>query len=200
MLFTVDLGQEQELKYHVGICGFRGCPMRYDVEKLLDRVKALHSDHPLLVIQLFDAERIATYLHLLVSAVYALQAFKTSRNVSKNIGTESLLYASAQRQINDAIDKVGLRATSQNLAVNVIGSQSDIVIKSIEKVCQELGKQADDSVLNIGDRGKVEALLRTFEISDIELEAARTEADIGQVETAVTKRVLSRMSLMAISK
>jgi tRNA threonylcarbamoyladenosine modification (KEOPS) complex Cgi121 subunit len=200
MLFTVNLGREQEWKYYVGICGFRGCPIGNDIEKLLDRVRALHSDQPLLAIQFFDADKIATYLHLLASAVHALQSFKISRNISKSVGTESLLYASAQRQISDAINKVGLKVTSQNVAVNLVGSQSDMIIKSMEKVRQELGGQADDSVLGIRDLRKTEVIMRTFEISDIELEAAKAGVDIGQVERAVTKRILSKMSIMALSK
>lgn len=200
MLFTVSLGREQRWKYHVGIRGFRGCPIRNDVEKLLDRVKALHSDQPPLIVQLFDADKIATYLHLLACVVYALQAFKISRNISKSVETESLLYASAQRQISDAIEKVGVKASSRNLAVYVIGSQSDIVIKSMERLSQELGGQADDSVLEVRDREKTEAILRTYEISDAELEAAKAGTDTRQVERAATKRVLSKISIMAISK
>lgn len=199
MLFKVDLGQEQKWRYHLGVSGFSGCTIGNRVEELLDRVRAIHSDEPLLVVQLFDARKIATYLHLLASAVYALQAFKGSRNISRSIGTESLLYASARRQINDAIDRVGLKATSQTVAANVIGSRPDTVIESMKKVHQELGGQVDDDVLSIGDLGKTEVILRTFEIGDIEVEAARTETGTRQAETAVMKRVLSKMSVMAIS-
>jgi tRNA threonylcarbamoyladenosine modification (KEOPS) complex Cgi121 subunit len=152
------------------------------------------------MVQLFDADTVATHLHLLASAVHALQAFKTSRNVSKSIGTESLLYASTQRQIDEAINRVGLRPTSQNVATNVIGSQSNSVIRSIEKVRQEVGGQVDDSVLNIRDHSKIEAILRTFEISDTELEATETGTDIVQLERAIVKKLLSRMSIMALSK
>jgi tRNA threonylcarbamoyladenosine modification (KEOPS) complex Cgi121 subunit len=199
LLFEVALGREQERRYHVGVSGFGDCHLTDGLDKVLARVRALRSDQPLLKVQLFDAERIATYLHLLASAVHALQAFRTSRNVSKSIEIENLLYASAGRQIDDAIDKVGLKWTSQNVAANIIGSESDIVMKSMEKVRQELGGQANDSVLNIRDHAKTEVIMRTFEISDTELEAAKTEVDTEQVEAAVVKRILSKMSIMSIS-
>jgi tRNA threonylcarbamoyladenosine modification (KEOPS) complex Cgi121 subunit len=200
MLFTVDLGREQKWKYYVGICGFRDCPTTSNLEKLLDRVRTLQSDRPLLIVQLFDADKIATHHHLLASAVYALQAFKISRSVSKSIGTESLLYASTQRQIDAAIDRVGLTANSRNVATNVIGSESDSVVRSIEKVGQAVGGEADDNVLTIREQSKIKAILRIFEISDAELKATETGSDMLQLETALVKKLLSRMSIMAISK
>jgi tRNA threonylcarbamoyladenosine modification (KEOPS) complex Cgi121 subunit len=174
--------------------------MMGDLENLLDRAKTLESHRPLVVIQLFDADRIVTHLHLLASAVYALLAFKTSRNVSKTIGTEGLLYASTQRQIDEAIDRVGLRTTSWNVATTVISSESDGVIRSIEKIGLELGGEVDDNVLTIRDQSKVEVIRRTFGISDAELEATETGSDILQLETALVKKLISRMSIMAISK
>ena len=58
-------------------------------------------------IQFFDAELIATQEHLYFAVLNALQAFKNKTNLSKSPSMETMLYASAQRQIQKAINRAG---------------------------------------------------------------------------------------------
>ena len=72
-------------------------------------------------IQFFDADLIATQEHLYFAVLNALQAFKNKTNLSKSPAMETMLYASAQRQIQKAIDRCGIKPKTKNMAVVIIG-------------------------------------------------------------------------------
>jgi tRNA threonylcarbamoyladenosine modification (KEOPS) complex Cgi121 subunit len=200
MMFKTDSDEKGSLLYHIGICGITGCTVGTDINKLFDRLKAFDKDRTILAVQLFDSDTIATHLHLLVSALYSLHAFKTSKNISNTLGTEILLYASAQRQITDAIQGIGLKPTSRNVAAIAISSKQERTIQIMKRVTQELAGQMDDNVLNIDEPKKSETIERVFGISGEELESIQTQTDSKDLEWSITRRVLSRISIMAISK
>jgi tRNA threonylcarbamoyladenosine modification (KEOPS) complex Cgi121 subunit len=200
MMFKTDSDEKGSRLYHIGICGMAGCTVGNDINQLFDRLKTFDKDQTILAVQLFDSGTIATHLHPLISALYALHAFETSKNISNTLGTEILLYASAQRQIIDAIQGIGLKPTSRNVAVIAVGSKQEYVIQIIRRVTQELAGQMDDNVLNINEPEKIETIERVFGIGRKELESIQTRTDAKDLEWSITRRVLSRISIMAISK
>ncbi len=200
MKFRTYTDEKGSRLHHIGICGIKGCTVGNDINNLFDRLKTFDKDQTVLAVQLFDSDTIATHLHLLVSALYALHAFKTSKNISNTIGTEILLYASAQRQIIDAIRKIGLKPTSRNVAAIAISLKEERIIQIMKRVTLELAGQMDDNVLNIDEPEKGETIERVFGISREELKSTQTRTDGKDLEWSITKRVLSRISIMAISK
>ena len=84
-------------------------------------------------IQFFDAELIATQEHLYFAVLNALQAFKNKTNLSKSPAMETMLYASAQRQIQKAIERCGIKPQTKNMAVVIIGDDP----KQIENALEE---------------------------------------------------------------
>ncbi|WXG45541.1 MAG: KEOPS complex subunit Cgi121 [Candidatus Atabeyarchaeum deiterrae] len=198
--FTIDFDGKESLKHYVSICGFRGCHAQKDIGKLIGRMKMIERDEELSALQLFDADRIATHLHLLVSVFCALHAFRFSKNISKTIGTETLLYASAQRQIIDAIDKVGVQLLSHNIAVVAVSQGHENMVALMRKVNQNLGGEMDDSVLDVAEQGKAEIVKKTFGLTEVEIEAARIGTNRKDIESTIRNRVVSKISVMGISK
>ncbi len=80
-------------------------------------------------IQFFDAELIATQEHLYFAVLNALQAFKNKTNLSKSPAMETMLYASAQRQIQKAIECCGIKPQTKNMAVAIIGEDPGQIAK-----------------------------------------------------------------------
>ena len=72
-------------------------------------------------LQFFDAQLIATQEHLYFAALNALQAFRNKTNLSKSLAMETMLYASAQRQIQKAIQLCGIKPQTKTMAVIIIG-------------------------------------------------------------------------------
>ena len=71
----------------------------------------------------YDADLIATRKHLYFAVLNALQAFHNKTNVAKSLAVETMLYASAQRQIQRAIQRCGIKPQTQNMAVVIIGGK-----------------------------------------------------------------------------
>src|SRR5665648_715528 len=70
-------------------------------------------------VQFFDAQLVATADHLYFAALNALQALKNKTNISKSAAMETMLYASAQRQIKKSIDRIGIKPETASIAVTI---------------------------------------------------------------------------------
>ena len=112
------LKQLEEYGKWVEITGFGGVKIM-DVKALAGVLSSELPDG--IEIQLLNADLVASWLHLDFAVINALLAFQTGRNISKSLAVETVLYASAQRQIKKAIAEIGLIPSSENAACLVIG-------------------------------------------------------------------------------
>ena len=83
-------------------------------------------------IQFFDAELIATQEHLYFAVLNALQAFKNKTNLSKSLAMETMLYASAQRQIQKAIIRTGIKPQTHKMALVIVGDDPKQIETALE--------------------------------------------------------------------
>ncbi|MEM3851851.1 MAG: KEOPS complex subunit Cgi121 [Methanomassiliicoccales archaeon] len=107
-------------------------------------------------VQPFDASRIYGRIHLLCAFEYALRAFEHKRNRTATLMTETLLFASMDRQVSRAIDKLGL-SNAERIALLVYPadeSRADIAMRNI-------GIRRDDSVVDLTDE-KAAVLAKMF--------------------------------------
>jgi tRNA threonylcarbamoyladenosine modification (KEOPS) complex Cgi121 subunit len=153
-----------------------------------NRQKAQHIDT-----QFFDADLIATSEHLYVAIVNALASFKDKTNISKSLAMETMLYASAQRQIQKAIERSGIKPESQNMAVLIIGNDAKSVEVALKSVTKDLGAMRDEAVLEL-TQTKIAKIKKGFDISDRELLSATRCEDH---EAAVVALVIERMALLS---
>jgi tRNA threonylcarbamoyladenosine modification (KEOPS) complex Cgi121 subunit len=184
------LKQLEEYGKYVEITGFRGIKIA-DAKAF---AKALSHDIPEGVeVQLFNADIIAGWQHLYFAVLNALSAFKTSRNKSKSLSVETALYASTQRQIKKALEQIGLRSSSENVAVLVIGEDVDSVRAGIKLVSRRFRMKPDETVLRLSE-AKIKSIRREFDVSDVELEAAFAEGDADQ---ALIDLIIERVALLS---
>jgi tRNA threonylcarbamoyladenosine modification (KEOPS) complex Cgi121 subunit len=159
-----------EFNMYVAIAGFKNAKIG-DVNRLFTSVRKKLSD--VAAIQFFAAELIASWQHLYFAALNALTALTNKTNISNTLAVETLLYASAQRQIRKATETLGVKPSTKNVAVLVIAEHeesADNVIKLVQKL---ILAERDDSVLEI-DEDKFDRIKRFFDISSQEL-AAKVE-------------------------
>jgi len=125
-------------KASAAICGGRIAPGRSksivaDAKRLEDRLGV--------EILLIDARMVFGRVHIESAIEHAARAFRRGTNVAFSMMMEVLLYASGERQLSSAIEKMGIREGTRQVAVVL----SD---KAKEKaVFRELGISRDDSVL-----------------------------------------------------
>lgn len=120
-------------------------------------------------VQFFDSDMVATWQHLYFAVLNALLAFKQEVNISNSIAMETMLYASAQRQIQKALDSMGVKYSSTNVAVVIIGESAESVKAALSEISKRIRKEPNDSVLEIS-KNKMEKIRELFDINDAELE------------------------------
>lgn len=144
-------------------------------------------------VQFFDAELIATQEHLYFAVMNALQAFKNETNVSKSLAMETMLYVSAQRQIQKAIQRCGIKPETTNMAVVLIGEDPAKLKEALLEITSFVGSQPDDDVLKMSP-SKAEKIKEAFQISDEETE---TVAKNGNIQEALVNLVIEHVALLA---
>ncbi len=150
----------------VAIAGFRNAEIR-DFNEFFSLVRKKAAD---VEIQIFDADLIAGWEHLYFASLNALKAFESELNISNSLAMETLLYASAKRQINKAIDMLGIKPESSQIAVLVIAKTLKQTNSALEIVSKLVSGERDDSILELTN-GKIEDIRTLFDISDLELES-----------------------------
>ena len=176
----------EEAGKYVEITGFRNVGVR-DAEGF---VKAARKELPESVwVQFFDAGLVASWQHLYFAVLNALLAFKNGRNISKSAAMETMLYASAQRQIRKAIDFMGVKCAVADVAVVVIGENAESVEELLSAVSKRVGKKPDDTVLEISGK-KAGRIREAFGVTDAELEAVLEKNDAALVDLVIERVAL----------
>jgi tRNA threonylcarbamoyladenosine modification (KEOPS) complex Cgi121 subunit len=179
----------QEYGKYVEITGFREVEIG-DAEVFLAVTRGEKQQN--VCVQFFNAELVASWQHLYFAVLNALLAFRIKRNISKSVAMETMLYASAQRQIRKAIAFIGVKRGSANVGVVIIGDDRDSVKAAISSIAERVRAEPDETVLEFsGD--KVQGIRKAFGITDTELEAVMTK---DNVEHAVVDLVVERMALL----
>ena len=144
-------------------------------------------------LQFFDAHLIATQEHLYFAALNALQAFQNKTNISKSLAMETMLYASAQRQIQKAIQRCGIKPETTSMAVIIIGEDPTQLKTMLQAISTCVGVEPDEKVLEMSNF-KEQKIIETFQITDQEL---KTVMKNENREEAVVNLVIERVALLA---
>lgn len=183
----------REFGKYLAIAGFRNVKI-LDVENFLEKVKAcLGKD---VEFQFFDAKLVATWQHLYFAALNALKAFENKENISKSLAMETMLYASAQRQIQKAVELLGIKPNSSEIAVLIIGGNLQNVKLALSSIAKLTNAERSDLVLTLSEE-KNEAIRKVFGISEAEVKAAMAG---GTHEKAIVNLVIERVALLATQR
>jgi KEOPS complex subunit Cgi121 len=180
----------EEYEKYVETTGFRNVK----IEATAEFLKAIRKEQQQnTVVQFFNAELVASWQHLYFAVLNALMAFKNKRNISKNVAIEVMLYASAQRQIRKAIDLIGVKRDSAQVAVVIVGESPGSVKSALSAVSKRVGAEPDDTVLELS-KEKMLSIRRAFGISEKELE---TVMEKNNVKQALVDLVVERTALLS---
>jgi len=183
----------EDFNMYVAIAGFRNVKIK-DVNVFLESVrKKIEEAH----VQFFDAKWIASRWHLYFAALNALKAFEEKLNISSSLAVEALLYASAQRQIRKAVDMLGIKPSSTQVAVLVIGKTEKEVDTALETISGLMSGERDDDVLELTDE-KFEGVKKLFGVSDLELEAKLKRE--GHERETLVDLVIEHVALLATQR
>ncbi len=173
----------------VEITGYRGISFGFAEEFLKATRRQIQNG---VDIQFFDADLIAAQEHLYFAALNALQAFRGKTNRSKTVAVETMLYASAQRQIQRAIERIGIKPQTQNMAVLIVGEDQGQIKAQLGALSEHLGCVPDESVLQL-TADKVAKIRVAFQITDEELATEKR----GNTERAIADLVVEHIALLS---
>ena len=148
---------------------------------------------PDIEIQFFDADLIASPQHLYFAIINALQAFQNKTNISKSPAMETILYASAQRQIQKAIQRIGIKPETVNIAVTVISKSPTKLNTAILSITNCFSSEPDDKVLEMS-KNKTKRIIETFQITDKEL---KTTMKNNNFQETIVNLIIERAALLA---
>jgi KEOPS complex subunit Cgi121 len=180
----------EEFGKYVAVAGFK----EIEIEDIGNFLATIRKEKPPDThIQFFDANLVATWQHLYYAALNALTAFKNNDNISETVAMEAMLYASAQRQISKAIELLGIKLDSSDIAALVITEKPDSAQSALSNILRQTKSERDDAIL-AWSKKKIIAIRRVFGISDVELQTVMKR---GGVRKALMNLVIERMALLA---
>ena len=172
---------------HIILEGFKNVKIA-DTQKLIEKVKVQIND---CCIQLFDPSLVAGFDHLFFATLNALKAFDSKRNISKDLAVEFLLYASGQHQISRAIQLLGIKPDSQEVAVLVLAETHEKAMESMKKVSRLLKGEQCDEIIELTEK-KIPKIISTFGIKENEIKAIMRESK----EQAILSLLIERAALL----
>lgn len=151
-----------------------------DKEKFLHKLNKISKDKGV-VIQAFDADKLASEEHIRFAVGKAMNSFKAGRNIANDLAKEIMLYAAGTRQINRAM-KLGVHNGDNNIVLVAIGEVIDL--SAFNEITPKPVLQYDSS--------KNDALLEIFNITKEELKAAGVDK--------IPELVIERVALVDVMK
>lgn len=136
------------------------------VDKVDDLLEKINFDE--CVIALLNADYIVDRDHAELAAKKAMENWAQGKNVARTLPIEIMLYASANRQINQALE-MGVKSNSENKVVAVVIGEEECVSKF-----KGTSSFKEEKVLSMNKK-KVENLKRFFDINKEEIEVTGTE-------------------------
>lgn len=174
---------------HVEITGYRDIKFHV-AEDFLKSERKKNSQDP--IIQFFNAQLIATHQHLYFAVINALSAFKNQSNLSKNLAIETMLYASAQRQIQKAIQLLGLKQDTKTLAAVIIGANPLLISEVAKEISNQFNSEPNETVLEIS-KEKTVKIREAFRITDAQM---KTLSNIDK-QQAIVNLVIEQVALLS---
>jgi len=182
-----------EFNKYITIIGFKNVKIT-DKDDLINTIQRSVKNGCL---QFFNAASIAGWEHLFFAALNALQAFDSNINISNSLAIETLLFASAQRQIKKAVELLGINLESSQVAVLVITKTKQQVEEIIETVSELISGERDDSVIELTNE-KFEAIKSLFCISEVEFGSEVT--NLRSERKALVDSVIEHIALLVTQR
>jgi len=178
----------QEYDRYMMIAGLRDVKI-LDSETVLRQLRRFSNE---IETQILDVNGIAGRDHLRFAVLNALKGRTQGRQITESLAVEILLYASAQRQIKNAIAALGVTSNSKNVAVIAIANNKHILERFEAELASIVGGKLDESVIDEGDQAVVR---RIFSMTDDQVRAL-LRRDVTERE-AIVKLVIEKMALLS---
>ena len=147
----------------IGVIGYIS-KNQIDIDEIFNNIERVREKDDVFL-QLFDARYIIGEEHLIWAYDKAVKSFKNRTNTANSLEIETILWSSAETQIKDALEKMGLKKDSKEIVILTDTDPSDIT--------DAMGWKKDRSVV----KPSVEKLKR-FGITQTEIDSVEKSYDL----------------------
>lgn len=144
-----------------------------NVEGLIEDLEEIDKDNGT-ISQVFNAKKIAGLGHILQASKLALEALEEEKSFADSPKIELTCWTAGLRQINKALNKVGVTKGSKEIAVAIIGEKKKNVRNARASLFRELDIKESPEVIKM-DEDKIKDLMGAFSISQDQLEVSSPE-------------------------
>lgn len=138
--------------------------------------------------QFFDADTLAGEAHLFFATLNALKSFTQGRGIAQSLDIEILLYASAQKQIGEAIRLVGLQPQTSKMAVVIVGNDEPDTVIATQRLEPLVPGIQDESIFSKIDSKKMKFLKHLYGIDVPELETLSSINEKNALQWLIVER------------
>jgi len=165
-------------------------------QSIEDLLRSATEKYPDVSVQCVDLDRVPGSHYLLLATVNALKSYRSKQPIAKSLGMELLLYISGNKQINEALTRVGVTSETKRTAAVAVGSSNNQVSATGNYLEQVLGQQGRDDLLDDWPRSRIENVRSAFEIGDKELKAIIRGKE--PITNAIERLALERSAMLAL--
>lgn len=149
------------------------------VEDFLKKTRK-YAEEKQIILQVFNADLIFGEKHLISAFQHAKRAIERKTNTTNSLEMELMLYAAGERQLKNAIPKMGVKKGKSNLAFIFITTNKEKQKKRLDQIVEDFLKQfhlvRDDKVLE----GNMDTL-KKFGITDKEIQTVTEDRYQGLI-------------------
>jgi len=165
------------------------------MDELLEIAKTLSKS--VLAFQFFNSLKIVDEMHLLSSAQNAVNAMKGEYMISRSLDVELIVYSSTQHQIGLALDTMGIKDQLASVAIVCIDADEEKIRKCLADVSERVGEEVSPMFSPTSE--KISSLMETFGITDLEMKQFTDATDLVSRSKALSKCVVSRVSMVSLA-
>ncbi len=187
MLFEIT-----ELAEYVWISAFDSKP---EVERIL---RAIQEKAPSVSVQLVDLDKVAGSRYLLLASFNALKSFRSKQPIARSLGMEMLLYIAANRQIGEALRRVGVTADTRRVAAVAVGNSKEQVLGAATTLSELLMKETLDALVDEWNPKRIRNVRSLLGIGEKELKATIRKDEA--MPKALERLAIERSAMLAIKK
>ena len=152
---------------------------------VLERVRRKNRDA---VIQVFDAGCVVSVKQIHATAVATHLAFKAGTNVSRKFEIELLVRLAADTQINRVLDRLGVKADTEEVGCCVVAESRDKALKAFRDLLQEIGgEEIEESELRSEERLK--KAMEFYGIGESEVESVQAQSRYEAILLLILERI-----------
>jgi tRNA threonylcarbamoyladenosine modification (KEOPS) complex Cgi121 subunit len=185
--------QLPEFSAHIWILGFASRPSDLDLI-----IRTILEKYPQVDVQFVDLDKVPGSRFLFLATLNAMRSYHSRQRISRTLSMEILLFASANRQINEAIRLVGITPNTKETAVVLVARSEKEASEAASLLSQILEQNSNDALIDDWSAERIRNVRSLFEIGSKELKAAiRKNEPKAQ---AIERLAIERSALLTVRK